>query len=257
MRMFAPAFRRVIAGMLAMSIAVPSVALAQTPAAAPAASAQKVQLLFVQNSAGVSIDAAKGVLRLKNVSPSTLFFTDRPVRIAGHYHTREEFLKLWNEGPDSFAKNPPNATLSIVEPGQADLQNVVVNIRNPRMQGNDLVYDFKLIEGTPPKAGGASVLFIDVLGFWRRNIRRVAVIGTAAAVTTAAVATTTAAASAAAAGAATAAASAPPPPPKPAPAPHASTTQKLEQLKGLLNEGLITQAQYNKASQQVLNEIVQ
>jgi hypothetical protein len=243
--------------MLAMSIAVPSVALAQTPAAAPAASAQKVQLLFVQNSAGVSIDAAKGVLRLKNVSPSTLFFTDRPVRIAGHYHTREEFLKLWNEGPDSFAKNPPNATLSIVEPGQADLQNVVVNIRNPRMQGNDLVYDFKLIEGTPPKAGGASVLFIDVLGFWRRNIRRVAVIGTAAAVTTAAVATTTAAASAAAAGAATAAASAPPPPPKPAPAPHASTTQKLEQLKGLLNEGLITQAQYNKASQQVLNEIVQ
>ncbi len=257
MRMFAPAFRRVIAGMLAMSIAVPSVALAQTPAAAPAASAQKVQLLFVQNSAGVSIDAAKGVLRLKNVSPSTLFFTDRPVRIAGHYHTREEFLKLWNEGPDSFAKNPPNATLSIVEPGQADLQNVVVNIRNPRMQGNDLVYDFKLIEGTPPKAGGASVLFIDVLGFWRRNIRRVAVIGTAAAVTTAAVATTTAAASAAAAGAAAAAASAPPPPPKPAPAPHPSTTQKLEQLKGLLNEGLITQAQYNKASQQVLNEIVQ
>jgi hypothetical protein len=243
--------------MLAMSIAVPSVALAQTPAAAPAASAQKVQLLFVQNSAGVSIDAAKGVLRLKNVSPSTLFFTDRPVRIAGHYHTREEFLKLWNEGPDSFAKNPPNATLSIVEPGQADLQNVVVNIRNPRMQGNDLVYDFKLIEGTPPKAGGASVLFIDVLGFWRRNIRRVAVIGTAAAVTTAAVATTTAAASAAAAGAAAAAASAPPPPPKPAPAPHPSTTQKLEQLKGLLNEGLITQAQYNKASQQVLNEIVQ
>jgi hypothetical protein len=243
--------------MLAMSIAVPSVALAQTPAAAPAASAQKVQLLFVQNSAGVSIDAAKGVLRLKNVSPSTLFFTDRPVRIAGHYHTREEFLKLWNEGPDSFAKNPPNATLSIVEPGQADLQNVVVNIRNPRMQGNDLVYDFKLIEGTPPKAGGASVLFIDVLGFWRRNIRRVAVIGTAAAVTTAAVATTTAAASAAAAGAAAAAASAPPPPPKPAPAPHPSTSQKLEQLKGLLNEGLITQAQYNKASQQVLNEIVQ
>ena len=176
------------AGVLAVSIAVPCVALAQAQAAASAAAAQKVQLLFVQNAAGVTIDAAKGVFTLKNVSPSTLFFTDRPVRMAGHYHTREEFLKLWNEGPDSFAKNPPNATLSIVEPGQADLQNVVVNIRNPRMQGNDLVYDFKLIEGTLPKAGNASVLFIDILGFWRRNIRRVAVIGTAAAVTTAAVA---------------------------------------------------------------------
>ncbi len=261
MLMVSPVFRRVVAGLLAVSIAVPSVVLAQAQAAAaaPAASAQKVQLLFVQNSAGVSIDAAKGQLRLKNVSPSTLFFTDRPVRIAGHYHTREEFLKLWNEGPDSFARNPPNATLSMVEPGQADLQNVVVNIRNPRMQGNDLVYDFKLIEGTPPKVGGASVLFIDVLGFWRRNIRRVAVIGTAAAVTTATVATVgaaeaSAAASAAAAGAA---ASAAPPPPRPAAAPHPSTTQKLEQLKGLLNEGLITQAQYQKASQQVLNEIIQ
>jgi hypothetical protein len=247
--------------MLAVSIAVPCVALAQTQAAAPASPAQKVQLLFVQNSAGVTIDAAKGVFTLKNVSPSTLFFTDRPVRIAGHYHTREEFLKLWNEGPDSFAKNPPNATLSIVEPGQADLQNAVVVLRNPRMKGNDLSYDFKLVEGTLPKAGNASVLFIDVLGFWRRNIRRVAVIGTAAAVTTAAVATTSAAAASAsaaqasAAAAAKAAASAPPPPP-PAAAPHPSTTQKLEQLKTLRSEGLITQAQYDKASQQILNELV-
>lgn len=258
---FSRASKYAVAGMLAVSIAVPCVALAQAPAAAPAAPPQKVQLLFVQNSAGVAIDAAKGVLTLKNVSPSTLFFTDRPVRMAGHYHTREEFLKLWNEGPDSFAKNPPNATLSTVEPGQADLQNVVVNIRNPRMQGNDLVYDFKLIEGTLPKAGNASVLFIDILGFWRRNIRRVAVIGTAAAVTTAAVATTSAAAASAsaaqasAAAAAKAAASAPPPPP-PAAAPHPSTTQKLEQLKTLRSEGLITQAQYDKASQQILNELV-
>ena len=260
---FFKASKHAVAGLLAVSIAVPFVALAQAPAAAPtAAPAQKVQLLFVQNSAGVTIDAAKGVFTLKNVSPSTLFFTDRPVRIAGHYHTREEFLKLWNEGPDSFAKNPPNATLSIVEPGQADLQNVVVNIRNPRMQGNDLLYDFKLIEGTLPKAGDASVLFIDVLGFWRRNIRRVAVIGTAAAVTTAAVATTTAAAASAsaaqasAAAAAKAAATAPPPPPMAAAAPHPSTTQKLEQLKTLRSEGLITQAQYEKASQQILNELV-
>jgi hypothetical protein len=42
-----------------------------------------------------------------------------------------------------------------------------------------------------------------------------------------------------------------------APAPQSASTQKLEQLKGLLNEGLITQAQYQKASQQVLNQMVQ
>ncbi len=42
-----------------------------------------------------------------------------------------------------------------------------------------------------------------------------------------------------------------------APAPQPATTQKLEQLKALLNEGLITQAQYQKASQQLLNQLVQ
>ncbi len=121
------------------------------------------------------------------------------------------------------------------------------------MQGNDLIYDIKLVEGTLPKAGNAAVLFIDILGIWRRNIRRVAVIGTAAAVTTAAVATAGAAA-AAAAKPTTVNVQVTPPPPKPAPQP--SDAQKLEQLKGLLNEGLITQAQYQKASQEVLNEMV-
>jgi hypothetical protein len=47
------------------------------------------------------------------------------------------------------------------------------------------------------------------------------------------------------------------PAPKPA-APAASpAAAKLEQLKQLLSEGLITQAQYQKASTQVLNEMVQ
>jgi hypothetical protein len=186
--------------------------------------------------------------------------------MAGHYHTRDEFLKLWSEGPDSFAKSPPNATLSMLEVGQADLQNAVINLKNPRMQGRDLIYDITIIEGTVPQSAGDAVLFIDVLGFWRRNIRRVAVIGTAAAVTTAAVATSAAASQEAAA---KAAAAKPPPPPTtvnvqvtekpaaPAAAPQSATTKKLEQLKSLLSEGLITQAQYQKASTQVLNEMVQ
>ena len=267
-----PAFptRRLTAFALAALIALPQAGLAQAPAkpapgkpTAVSISEQKVELLFVQNSTGIEYDKAKGTLRMKNIGRSTLFFTDRPVRMAGHYHTRDEFLKLWSEGPDSFAKNPPNATLSMLEVGQADLQNAVINLRNPRMQGRDLIYDITIIEGTVPQAAGDAVLFIDILGFWRRNIRRVAVIGTAAAVTTAAVATTSAEASAAAA----ARAAAPPPPPatvnvqvteKPAaPAPQSATTQKLEQLKSLLSEGLITQAQYQKASTQLLNQLVQ
>jgi hypothetical protein len=264
--------RQALAFVLAALIALPQAAFAQAPtkpaAAKPAPvaiSQQKVELLFVQNSTGIQYDKAKGTLRMKNIGRSTLFFTDRPVRMAGHYHTRDEFLHLWSEGPDSFAKNPPNATLSMLEVGKADLQNAVINLKNPRMQGKDLIYDITIIEGTVPQSAGDAVLFIDILGFWRRNIRRVAVIGTAAAVTTAAVATSSAEASAAAsqAAAAKAAASAPPPTvnvqvtEKPAAsAPQSATTQKLEQLKSLLSEGLITQAQYQKASTQLLNEMV-
>jgi hypothetical protein len=258
--------RRLLAVALAALIAVPHVAFAQTPAkpAEPPSVMQKIELLFVQNSTGMQYDKAKGTLRMKNISASTLFFTDRPVRMAGHYHTKGEFMKFWTEGPDNFTKNPPNATLSIVEPDQADLINVVVELRNPRMQGSDLLYDVKIIEGTMPAAAGAAVLFIDILGVWRRHARRWAVVGTTAAVATAGAATAAATSEAAAAQAQAAKPPAPPPTvnvqvtEKPAaPAPQPAATQKLEQLKSMLNEGLITQAQYQKASQQVLNEVVQ
>jgi len=264
---------RLLAAALAALVALPPAALAQAPAKPAAAASsvmQKINLLFVQNSTGMQYDKAKGTLRLKNISASTLFFTDRPVRMAGQYHTRDEFLPLWSEGPDSFAKNPPNATLSILEVGNPDLVDAVVTLRNPRMHGNDLVYDIKIVEGAVPQAAGAAVLFIDVFGVWRRHARRWAVVGTTAAVATASAATASGEASAAAAqqqaAAAQAAAAKPPPPPTvnvqiteqpAAPAPQPASTQKLEQLKQLLNEGLITQAQYQKASQQVLNELVQ
>jgi hypothetical protein len=69
----------------------------------------------------------------------------------------------------------------MLEVGKTDLQNAVINLKNPRTQGKDLIYDVAIIEGTVPQSAGDAVLFIDVLGFWRRNIRRVAVIGTTAA----------------------------------------------------------------------------
>ena len=81
---------------IAALIAVPHTGLAQTPAkpATEQSVMQKINLLFVQNSTGMEYDKAKGTLRMKNVGASTLFFTDRPVRMAGHYHTRDEFLPL-------------------------------------------------------------------------------------------------------------------------------------------------------------------
>jgi hypothetical protein len=58
--------------------------LAQTK---PAAEPQIPQLLFVQNAEAVVTDKSGRVLTLQGLSPTTLYFTDRPVRIAGHYRT--------------------------------------------------------------------------------------------------------------------------------------------------------------------------
>jgi hypothetical protein len=40
----------------------------------------------------------------------------------------------------------------------------VVEISHPVIKGNDLIYHYKLIEGTMPKAGGPTALFIDWIG---------------------------------------------------------------------------------------------
>jgi hypothetical protein len=43
---------------------------------------EKIQLMFVQSAE--SLKADDKTLRLVNVSPQTIWFTDRPVRKAGH-----------------------------------------------------------------------------------------------------------------------------------------------------------------------------
>jgi len=70
-----------------------------------------VPVLFVQNAEAVVF--GQGTLTLKGISPMTVFFSDRPVRIAGHFNTKDEYMPLWDEGKDSFLKDPPNATVSI------------------------------------------------------------------------------------------------------------------------------------------------
>jgi hypothetical protein len=87
------------------------------------------------------------------------------VRIAGHM-VMPEYLDEWkaSEGPNNFAADPPNATVSVIEPGKPDSHLAVVEISHPVVEGNDLVYDYRLIEGEMPETGGATALFIDWIG---------------------------------------------------------------------------------------------
>jgi hypothetical protein len=109
------------------------------------------------------VDPQKNILRLVKVNQQTLYFSDRPVRIAGHLKMAD-YLQEWTKGEDNFGEDPPNATLSVYEPGQADNTLVVVELTRPVVEGADLVYTYKLIEGTMPKSGGATSLFIDWIG---------------------------------------------------------------------------------------------
>ena len=128
-----------------------------------AADGQKLQLMFVQTAEGIK--TTDTTLRLVNVGQQTLYFADRPIRVAGNI-TLPAYMDEWTAaaGADNFATDPPNATLSIYEPGSKENKLVVVEISKPVIEGKDLVYTYKLIEGEMPKSGGTASLFIDMLG---------------------------------------------------------------------------------------------
>ena len=121
--------------------------------------------MFVQLADKVEIDPAAQTLRLVDVGEQTLYFSDRPERIAGHI-MMDAFLEEWTTkaGADNFGADPPNATLSVYEPGKENNTVAVLEISNPKLEGSDLTYSYKVIEGTLPAAGAATSLFIDWIG---------------------------------------------------------------------------------------------
>jgi hypothetical protein len=151
-------------------IATAFAAYAASPSPAPSANplitwtaagkqSKNVDVLFVQNAKNMSFSEGKLVLR--GVNPVTVCFTDRPARMAGHMQT-SRFVPLWSQGKDSFLKDNPNATLSVFSGD--NVADLVVELSNPQLSGDDLTYDARLLEGTPPANGGACALFIDVIG---------------------------------------------------------------------------------------------
>ena len=130
-----------------------------------------VDYLFVQNSKSVSLK--DGVLTMKGVTADTLYFSDRPERITGRV-TTQKFVDNWASGNDSFKKDPPNAVLSVL--GEGATVDIVVELKNPRLKGDNLVYDVIVLDGGKTANGTHSALFIDVIG---RPLSPVSVAGTA------------------------------------------------------------------------------
>ena len=141
-------------------IAAAALAASAAPLGAALAQAKVADFLFVQNARSMTYD--KGKLTLNGVSPVTIFFTDRPERIAGNMPTRV-FVPFWSEGKDSFAKDNPNANLSILEQDRV-VADIVLTLARPTLKAENLTYDVRVLEGNLPAKGGPVSLFIDIIG---------------------------------------------------------------------------------------------
>ena len=117
--------------------------------------------MFVQTARSITSDGTN--VTLHDVTPSTLYFSDRPQRAVGNMATTD-FVDLWGEGDNSFATDPPNAVLSFFDAGDGAPSDAVVVINKPTIASGALSYSIDVLEGTVPPQGGPVTLFIDPFG---------------------------------------------------------------------------------------------
>src|SRR5271154_209789 len=168
-----------IVGVLALSTALcgASLAMAQSTPASPAGktigatSAPKSEIvpsLIVLNSRGAALQG--DVLTLTGVTPISIVLADRPVRAAGHAMTADIIAEWGAATPGaqtadnaSFAKDPPNATVSVFNK-DGSVKDVVVVLKSPKLEGEKLTFNVQVLEGDINGADGAASIFIDIIG---------------------------------------------------------------------------------------------
>jgi hypothetical protein len=156
-------------------------ALAQSPPAASSlktigapsfAPAEVAPSLIVINARAATLQGQR--LTLVGVTPSAIVFADRPVRAAGHDLTAH-IVEDWGAGSDSFAQDPPNATVSVFSKDGSSVKDAVVVLKSPSLDGDQLAFDVEVLEGSLAGADGAASVFIDRFGFAYRGVGRVGV----------------------------------------------------------------------------------
>jgi hypothetical protein len=152
---------------LAAVVGLSSAAAAQTSGQSPAKTIgapqqpKIVPSMIVLNAKGAKL--AGRTLTLDGVSPNAIVFADRPIRAAGHALTAH-LLAEWGDGaPDSFAKDPPNATVSVLNKASASVADIVVVLKAPKLDGDKLTFDVVVIEGDLGQADGPATVFIDII----------------------------------------------------------------------------------------------
>jgi hypothetical protein len=148
---------------LAALFGVSTGAAAQTPSKTIGTPQQPqiVPSMIVLNAKAAKL--AGRTLTLDGVSPNAIVFADRPIRAAGHALTAH-LLEEWSaSAPDSFAKDPPNATLSVFDRARGGVVDAVVVLKAPKLDGDRLMFEATAIEGDLGNADGPATLFIDII----------------------------------------------------------------------------------------------
>jgi hypothetical protein len=149
-------------------ICMPSLAAAQTTSAGATSApplgkstvkADMVPSLIVMNARGANLQGQ--TLTLNGVSPNSIVFADRPVRAAGHL-LRAHLMEEWSAG--SFAKDPPNATVSVLSRDGDSVRDAVVVLKEPHLDGDRLTFDVRVLEGELGGADGPASVFVDIIG---------------------------------------------------------------------------------------------
>jgi hypothetical protein len=123
-----------------------------------------VPSLIVMNADGAKLEG--NTLTLTGIAANSIIFADRPVRSAGHALTAH-LLEEWATGSDSFAKDPPNATVSVFSKDASDVEDAVVTLKDPKLDGTTLTFTVDVLESNIAKADGPASVFIDIIGLPR------------------------------------------------------------------------------------------
>jgi hypothetical protein len=122
---------------------------------------QLVPSMIVLNAKAAKV--AGTTLTLDGVAANAIVFADRPVRAAGHALTAH-LLEEWSAtSPDSFAKDPPNATVSVLNKAKGSIADIVVVLKAPKLEGDKLTFEITPIEGDLGQADGPATVFIDII----------------------------------------------------------------------------------------------
>ena len=127
----------------------------------PESQVERIDALFVQSA--TAFTSGPGTITLHGLADSTVYFADRPRREIGHIPSRR-FVELWEDGPNSFVVDPPNAVLSFLDQDGESPEDVVLVLREPRLEEDTLSYDVEILDGKLPPRYGPCSLFIDVFG---------------------------------------------------------------------------------------------